>query len=97
MLPITRPPFGPTGTAAATIEPPREKGERAKGTGLLLNPHPFSLPLDFDKALAHEVTLAADLDGGDAVAVPLDSDFDEARSAHLDPLLADDPGGRITR
>src|SRR5215207_5718790 len=46
----------------------------------------------FDEAFAHEVALAADADGRDVVAPPLDSYPDVARAAHLDPLLADDLG-----
>ena len=41
------------------------------------------------------MTRAADLNGCDPFAVALDSDFDEARSAHLDSLLADDLGGGV--
>src|SRR5215213_5260044 len=38
------------------------------------------------------MALAADADGRDVVATPLDPYPDVARAAHLDPLLADDLG-----
>src|SRR5215204_2083158 len=46
----------------------------------------------FDEAFAHEVTLAADADGRDPFALPLDPYVDVAGAAHLDSLLADDLG-----
>src|SRR5687767_12951791 len=45
---------------------------------------------DFDEALAHVDALPADVDAADLFALRFDPDFDKARAAHLDPLLADD-------
>src|SRR5437764_13930289 len=58
---------------------------------------PFAFILDFYDPFAHEVTLAADADGCYLVAASFDSNSDEARSAHLDSLLADDLGCRVAR
>src|SRR5947209_3686198 len=106
MLPMMRPPFGPSGTTAATIVGDllrkKERGKRQKAK--VKDVHavncfhfwfcllPLAFILDFDESFAHEVTLAADADGCNLVAASLDSDFYKARSAHLDSLLADDLG-----
>src|SRR5205085_624134 len=75
---------------------PRFRGRASHS--LRAMPHQFRNPKsaapqsDFDEALAHEVALAADADGCYLVAASFDSNSDEAWSAHLDSLLADDLG-----
>src|SRR5437763_12959904 len=107
MLPMMRPPFGPAGTATATIvgDLLRQKARGKRQKAKVKDVHaancfhfwflPFAFILDFYEPFAHEVTLAADADGCNLVAASLDSDFNEARSAHLDSLLADDLGYRV--